>query len=72
MLDFELGELRTAIEQKQKFDSSIQKGLDKAIQLEKGLIEKDPEARQDKALVKKCRIDVENELPVSKFYVPKD
>jgi hypothetical protein len=70
LLDFELMEIGTKVEQKKEFDSALRNQLNKVIQQEKTLISRAPEPRPSKKILKQCREEVEQELPVDSFYVP--
>jgi hypothetical protein len=72
LLDYELMEIKTLVEQQQRFDQQLQSKLNKASQQEKALISNSPEARPVKRVLRKCQEEVESELPIAIFYVPED
>jgi hypothetical protein len=69
-LEFDLMEIRSAIEQKGKYDVSLQSEFRKAIQREKALVGKNPETRPSMRVLLRCEEEVRNELPDSCFFIP--
>lgn len=72
MLEYDLMEIKTSIEQKQKYDTSMQAELRKALQREKSLVGKNPESQENKRIKKVCQDEVRRELPPDCFYVPEE
>lgn len=71
-LEFDLMEIKTLVEQKQKFDSTLQSDLKKAIQREKALVGKTPETCEIKKIKLQCENEVRQELPGNSFFVPEE
>jgi hypothetical protein len=71
-LEFELRELKTLIEQKRKYDSSIQVEFSKVRRTLKGVVAKPPETRENSRIKRKCETAVELEFPEDHFFVPED
>jgi hypothetical protein len=69
-LEYDIMEIKSSIEQKQKYDQSQQAELKKAIQREKVLVAKNPETRDRKRVKRNCEEEVRRELPPESFYVP--
>jgi len=72
MLEYDLMEIKSLIEQKQKYDSALQTELRKAIQREKLLVGKTPETSEKKKVKAICEVEVRNELPPDCFFVPEE
>lgn len=70
MLEYDLGEIKSSIEQKQKYDQTMQSELKKVLQRERTLIAKNPENREIKWIKRRCEIEVARELPTDGFYIP--
>ena len=71
-LEYDLMEIKSSVEQKQKYDSSMQTELKKALQREKSLVARNPESREDKDVKRVCEDEVRRELPPECFYVPEE
>lgn len=71
-LEYDLMEIKTLVEQKGKYDATMQAELRKAVQREKLLVGKNPESREDKKTKKVCEEEVLRELPSESFFVPED
>lgn len=69
-LEFDLREIKTNIELKKKYDSTLQAEFKKALQREKALVAKAPETREKKKVKQLCENEVRQELPSTSFYVP--
>jgi hypothetical protein len=72
MLEFDLLETKILIEQRQKYDASLQSELKKVMQRERLLVGKTPEATESRALKLRCEAEVLAELPSNAFYIPED
>jgi hypothetical protein len=72
ILEYDLRELKTNIEQKGKYDSVLQTEFRKAVQREKALIGKSPEAREKAKLKSRCQAEVNRELPAALFFIPQE
>jgi hypothetical protein len=72
MLEFDLREIKTNIEQKRKYDLPLQADFKKALQREKALVAKAPETREKKKVKQFCENEVRQELPSDSFYIPKE
>lgn len=70
VLDFDLCEIKTSIEQKQKIDKDVEENFEKTKKHERLLIEKDPEAKNDRKLILRLQKEVESEFPVENFFIP--
>lgn len=71
-LEYDLMEIKASIEQKHKYDAAMQVELKKALQREKSLVAKNPEARENSNVKRICEEEVRNELPPNCFFVPKE
>ncbi|WP_316219241.1 hypothetical protein [Bradyrhizobium sp. SZCCHNR2026] len=69
-LEYDLMEIKSSIEQKQRYDQTHQAELKKAIQREKVLVAKNPETRECKRVKRRCEKEVLRELPPESFFVP--
>ena len=69
-LEYDLMEIRSAIEQKGKYDAALQNDFKRAIQREKALVGKNPETRPNMKALLLCEAEVRNELPDSCFFIP--
>jgi hypothetical protein len=65
-------EIKTLIEQRGKFDQTLQSEFKKALQREKTLVAKTPETRENKRVKKACEQEVRQELPAEQFFVPEE
>jgi len=72
MLEYDLMEIKSLIEQKQKYDSVLQTELKKAIQREKLLVGKTPETSENKKIKAICEVEVRSELPSDCFFIPEE
>jgi hypothetical protein len=64
VLDFDLMDIRTMVEQRHKYDSALLR--------ERALVGKTPESREKVSVKRLCQDEVKKELPVESFYVPKE
>jgi hypothetical protein len=71
-LDFDLTEIKRLIEERGKYDQTLQAELRKVVQREKLLIDKIPERRESQRIRKQCEDEVSRELPKEKLFVPPD
>jgi len=69
-LEYDLMEIKAMIELKQKYDSTLQSSLKRAIEKEKALVVKTPETRENKRVKAICEAEVRRELPDECFFVP--
>lgn len=72
VLEFDLTEIRSLIEQKRKYDSALQADFKKALQRERTLVGNTPETRENRRIKRKCENEVLNELPPSCFFIPEE
>lgn len=71
VLDFDLMELKAAIEQRGRFDGPLQAQFRKAIQPLRTLVTQTAaEGRPNKKVLQRCQDEVMQELPVEAFFVP--
>lgn len=71
-LEFDLMEIKSNVEQKRKYDVSMQTEFRKALQREKVLVGKTPESREKVDVKAKCEEEVRKELPDECFFIPED
>jgi len=71
-LEYDLREITTLIEQKQKYDASLQSEFRKALQREKILAGKTPETREKRRVKDRCQAEVLRELPHESFFIPEE
>lgn len=71
-LEFDLMEIKSLVEQKQKYDGALQSELKKALQREKVLVGRTPETRENVNVKLKCELEVLEELPRETFYIPEE
>ncbi len=71
-LEYDLMEIKTLIEQKGRYDQTLQSEFKKALQREKTLVAKTPETREKKKVKRTCEDEVRRELPPEEFFVPED
>lgn len=71
-LEYDLMEIKTLVEQKQKYDNAMQAELKKALQREKVLVGKTPETFENKKVKAICEAEVRNELPANCFFIPEE
>ena len=71
-LEYDLMEIKSGIEQKRKFDAPLHAELKKAMQRERALISKTPEASEHFSTKRACQEEVLRELPVEAFFVPEE
>ena len=70
MLAYDLGEIRTSIVEKQKYDQALQSEFKKVIKREKVLVAKNPESRECRRLMLRSEVEVALELKSDPFFVP--
>jgi hypothetical protein len=71
-LEYDLREIKSNVEQKRRYDTTMQTELKKALQREKVLVGKTPETRENQRVKRKCQAEVKQELPREIFYVPEE
>jgi hypothetical protein len=71
-LEYDLMEIKTLVEQRGKYDPTLQAELKKALQREKVLVAKNLETRDDKKMKRTCEEEVLRELPPERFFVPQE
>jgi hypothetical protein len=71
-LEYDLMEIKTLIEQRGKYDQTLQSEFKKALQREKTLVAKTPETRENKKVKRACEEEVRRELPAERFFVPEE
>ena len=71
-LEFDLMEIRSLIEQKQRYDAALQSEFKKALQRERTLVGKTPETRESQKIKSQCESEVLQELPAISFFVPQE
>lgn len=71
-LEYELAEIKSLIEQKQRYDAVLQSEFRKTIQREKALVGKPPETRECSRVKKICQDQVLTEMPGKSFMVPEE
>jgi hypothetical protein len=69
-LEYDLMEIKSAIEQKGKYDSNLQKDFNRALLRERSLVGKNPETRPNKKTLLRCEEEVRKELPNTCFFIP--
>jgi len=67
-----LMEIKSNIEQEQKYDSRQQSEFKKLLQREKALAGKAPETRENRKVKRICQQEVLRELPPKHFYIPEE
>lgn len=72
ILEYDLREIKTSIEQKRKYDQSMMNELKKALLREKELIVTTPETCENKKVKRRCEVEVLKEFPALNFYIPED
>jgi hypothetical protein len=72
MLELELREIKTAIEQKGKFDGPLKSEFKRAQQRLRTIVAKAPEPRERVSLKRQCENEVLAEFPTESFFVPND
>ena len=72
VLDFDLMELKIAIEQKKKYDAPLQAEFKRALQRERTLIAKAPDSKEDARVRAACQLEVNRELPSENFFLPQE
>jgi hypothetical protein len=70
MLEFDLMEIKSLVEQKQKYDTALQSEFKKALQKKRTLVGKTPETREHANVKRRCQSEVLQELPMGSFFVP--
>jgi hypothetical protein len=71
-LEYDLFEIKSAVEQKRKYDGALQAELKKAIQRERALVSRHPESKESMSTKRNCELEVRRELPADAFYVPEE
>lgn len=71
ILEHDLFVIKISIEEKQSYDKSLQKEFKKALERKKVLVTKCPEHREYKKLKNRCTLEVNQELPVDIFFIPR-
>lgn len=72
VLEFDLMEIKSLIEQKGKYDLALQLEFKKALHRERALVGKTPESREIHRIKEHCENEVLNELPPKCFFIPED
>ena len=72
MLEYDLREIRSMIEQKRKYDHPLQVEFKKALQREKSLIARNPETTECGRIKRKCEAEVRRQFPPESFFVPEE
>lgn len=70
LLEAEFLEVKAAVEQRQKFDGTMQAEVKRIIGRERALVAKNPDSVEDATLLNKCWQEVLRELPTESFYIP--
>jgi hypothetical protein len=71
-LEYDLMEIKSLIEQKGRYDASLQSDFKRALQREKMLVGKNPETTPNTRVLKRCEQEVRHELPDECFITPGD
>ena len=71
-LEYDLMEIKSLVEENNKYDSFMKKELRKASQREKSLISRNPESYENKKIKSICEEEVRKELPLECFIVPEE
>jgi hypothetical protein len=71
-LEYDLREIRSLVEQKNKYDQSLQADFRKALQREKALVAQNPETTECARVKRKCEQEVRDQFPPEAFYVPEE
>ena len=72
ILEFDLMEIKSLVEQQQKYDAGLRTEFMKALQRERTLVGKTPETRENQKIKRECESEVLQELPANSFFVPED
>lgn len=72
ILEYDLMELKIAIEQKKKFDATLQAEFRRVQQRERILVGKNPESRENGRIKHTCQQEVNSELPPESFFIPEE
>lgn len=72
LLDFDLMQLKSRIEQKQTYNSALEADFDKISDRERALVKDTPEPRAKQNVTKACEAEVIRELPKDHFFVPQE
>lgn len=56
----------------QAYSKAAQKMFDAATRKKRSLLQATPESTQDKNIIEKCMLEVEQEIPHETFFIPKD
>ncbi len=70
LLEYDLQELRTTIEQERKYAAPAQAELKKAIKKERELVSQEPTLCANRKLLRACQLEVLSEFPSEAFFVP--
>lgn len=70
LLEYDLRELKAAIEQKSAYDNDLKDSFKKIGDRERVLVEKTPETSEKAALKAECEAEVLQEYPTDRFFVP--
>ena len=70
MLEYDLMEIRSSIQHKQKYDQALQSEFKRVTQREKVLIARNPESRESRRTKLKCEIEVLRDLQSNPFFIP--
>jgi len=71
-LEYDLMEIKSLIEQKGKYEKSLQGEFRKAMQREKSLVSQSPETRENVNIKRICQREVLEELPADRFFIPQE
>lgn len=71
-LEYDLMEIKTLVEQRGKYDQTLQSEFKKALQRERTLVAKTPETRENRKVRAACEQEVLQELPAKNFFVPEE
>lgn len=72
ILEYDLMEIKIGIEQKKRYDTSLQADFRRAQQRERTLVGKTPDAQEDAKVKSLCQTQVLKELPAESFFVPEE
>ena len=72
MLEYDLRELKSLIEQRQKYDAALQADFKRVGQRERSLVERTPESREVMRVKVLCEAEILKEYPIERFFVPAD
>lgn len=69
-IDHDLNRIGLQVRQRKKYDESLQRQFGKALDRKAELVKQDVESSVDDKLRRKCREEVDRELPTKSFYIP--